>query len=99
MTKQTIDQLKKRYSKFHEQKIRVQAELEGAQKRLKDLQKQAKEEFGTHNINELTEKLATMKSSNEQKRQSYQESLDKIETELAQVEADFERTTADEESE
>lgn len=99
MTKQTIDQLKKRYSKFHEQKIRVQAELEGAQKRLADLQSQAKEEFGTHDLEELTEKLATMKSSNEEKRKSYQESLDKIETELAQVEADFEKTTADGDSE
>ncbi len=93
MARQTIEQLQKRYTQFREQKIRIQAELEGAQQRLKDLQKQATEEFGTHDQKELTEKLAKMKSENEEKRNAYQESLDKVEAELAKVESDFDASS------
>lgn len=98
MTKQTIEQLQKRYNEFRDQKIRVQAELEGAQKRLADLQQQANEEFGTHDLDELTAKLKKTKSENEEKRKTYQESLDKVEAELARVEADFDKAHAESET-
>ena len=89
MTNETIEQLQQRYAKFNEQQIRVQAQLEGAQKRLVELQSQAKQEFGTDNVDELQAKLETMKKENEKKQAEYQKGLDQIESKLKEVENEF----------
>lgn len=89
MSNDTIEQLQQRYAKFNEQQIRVQAQLEGAQKRLAELQQKAKEEFGTDDVESLQEKLEAMKMENEKKRSEYAKGLDKIEAKLAEVENEF----------
>ena len=86
---QTIEQLQQRYSKFRDQKIKVQTQRAEAQKRLSQLKKQAVESFGTDDIDALCKKLETMKRENEEQRKTYQLELDKIASELAEVQAEY----------
>ncbi len=92
MTSETIDQLQQRYTKFNEQQIRVQAQLEEAQRRLTELQEQAKQEFGTDDVTALQQKLEAMKMENEKKQSEYQQGLDQIELKLQEVENEFSET-------
>lgn len=86
---ETIEQLQQRHATFNKQHIRVQAQLEEAQKRLAELHQEAKAQFGTDDVEQLREKLETMKRENEQKRSEYQASLDQIDAKLKQVESEF----------
>lgn len=86
---ETIEQLQQRYAAFSNQHIRVQAQLEEAQKRLAELHQQAKTQFGTDDVDQLRQKLETMKRENEQKRSEYQASLDQIDAKLKEVECEF----------
>jgi predicted nucleic acid-binding Zn-ribbon protein len=86
---ETIEQLQERHATFNKQQIRVQAQLEEAQKRLAELNQRAKAEFGTDDVEQLREKLETMKRENEQKRAEYQSSLDQIDAKLKEVETEF----------
>lgn len=95
MTSETIDQLQRRYAKFNEQQIRVQAQLEESQKRLAELQDQAKQEFGTDDVEALQKKLEAMKKENEKKQSEYQKGLDQIESKLKEVESEFSETEVD----
>ncbi len=87
--KQSIDQLKQRYTVLHERKIKASATLDHAREQLEKLQKQAREQYGTDNIEELRAKLAAMEAENERRRAEYQADLERIETELATVEEKF----------
>jgi len=89
MSRETIEKLQERYAKFHKQQIRVQAQLEGAQKRLAELQQQAKTEFGTDDVNSLQKQLESMKKDNEKKQTEYQKCLDEVASKLETVEAEF----------
>jgi predicted nucleic acid-binding Zn-ribbon protein len=86
MTARSIEQLKSEYEKLNKKKIEAETELKGAEKQLKDLQKDAEKEFGTSDVDELTKKLKEMEAKNEKQRSEYQELLDKIAGELAEVE-------------
>ena len=86
---ETIEQLQERHATFNKQQIRVQAQLEEAQKRLAELNQRAKAEFGPDDVEQLREKLETMKRENEQKRAEYQSSLDQIDAKLKEVETEF----------
>lgn len=86
---QTIEQLQGRYSALNERKITAQANLITSQKNLADLQRQAREKYGTDDIAELQQKLKTMTEENEAKRSQYQMDLDQIEADLARVEQKF----------
>jgi len=89
MAGQSIEKLQQRYDKFSTQRIRVQAQLEGAQKRLTELERQATEAFGTADVDALQQKLKKMKDENEKKQTEYQKSLDQMEEKLRQVEVEF----------
>jgi len=89
MAGQSIEKLQQRYDKFSTQRIRVQAQLEGAQKRLTELERQATEAFGTADVDALQQKLKKMKDENEKKQTEYQKSLDQMEEKLKQVEVEF----------
>ena len=91
MSNDTIDKLQQRYAKFSKQQIRVGAQLE-AQKRLSELQSQAKKDFGTDDVDALQEKLQAMKKENEKKQAEYQKGLDEVEAKLKEVEAEFAET-------
>lgn len=87
--KQSIDELKQRYTVLHERKIKAGATLDHAKEQLEKLQKQARELYGTDNVDELRAKLAAMEAENERRRAEYQADLERIETELATVEEKF----------
>lgn len=89
MASQSIEKLQQRYEKFSTQRIRVQAQLDGAKDRLTELEQQAIEAFGTADVDALQQKLEKMKSENEKKQTEYQKNLDEIEAKLTQVETDF----------
>ena len=82
---QTIEELSERYKKLNEQKIQAGTNLDNAQKQLNELKKKAKREYGTDDLGELKKKLEEMKRKNEEDRANYQESLDKIEAELLDI--------------
>ena len=86
---QSIDQLQKRYQNLSEQKIKVETQRDHALTQLNDLKAQAKELYGSDDVEELKKILAEMKTSNETKRTEYQESLDSIDAELAAVDEKF----------
>lgn len=87
--KQTIEQLQKRYADLNTRKITAEANLINAQKRLSELQKQARETYGTDDISELQSKLEQMTEENESKRRQYQHDLDQIEADLGEVEKKY----------
>lgn len=93
---QTIEDLAQRYAKLNTRKIQAETNLENAEKQLAKLKQQAIKEYGTDDVDELQKKLKQMEADNEAQRSKYQTSLDKIEADLAQVDADFEAASADE---
>lgn len=86
---QSIEQLQKRYETLNTKKIQAARDLEHATKNLEDLKSEAKEKYGTDDLDALREKLAVMTRENEEKRSKYQADLDRIETELADVERKY----------
>ena len=86
---QSIEVLQQRYVKLNEKKIAAETELKGAEKRLKELQKEAHEKYGTDDVGALRKKLDDLKAENEAKRAGYQVELDRIESDLALVEERF----------
>lgn len=88
-SEQSIDELKQRYTVLHERKIKAGATLEHAKEQLEKLQKQARELYGTDDVEALRAKLAAMETENERRRAEYQAELERIETELTAVEEKF----------
>lgn len=88
-SEQTIEVLQQRYSKLNEKKIAAETELRGAKKRLEELQKEARDKYGTDDLAALQKKLEEMQAENERKRAEYQTDLDGIEDKLAEVERKF----------
>lgn len=88
-SQQSIDVLQKRYTALNTRKIQAETELNGAEKRLKQLQDEARQKYGTDDVAELQKKLEQMQADNEDKRAKYQADLDRIEGELAAVEQKF----------
>src|SRR5688572_30274124 len=92
---QSIEQLQQRYSELNTKKIQADTSLKHARDQLAALKKEALEKFGTDDVAELRAKLDAMKADNEEKRRQYQVELDRIETELAEVESRFAAQSAD----
>ncbi|TWT58667.1 hypothetical protein KOR42_20490 [Thalassoglobus neptunius] len=89
---QTIEELQSRYQVLHEKKIATQTNLTNAQSELQKLKKEALEKYGTDDLEELRSKLEELTAENERKRRDYQTLLEGIETDLAKVETDSERS-------
>ena len=83
---QDIEQLRKRHSQLERKKIEAETSLKNAGDQLKRLKKQAREAYGTDDLEELSKKLAAMQVENERKRSDYQKHLDEVESKLAAVE-------------
>lgn len=83
----TIESLREQYDRLNRRKIQAQTQLESATKQLEELEREAIEQFGTADVEELKVKLAEMERENERRRQEYQELLEGIERDLAQVES------------
>ena len=86
---QLIQELQQRYENLNTKKIQTRTNLENAEAELERLRAQAREKYDTDDVEELREKLATMKKENEKKRKDYEESLDEIERRLKKVEDDY----------
>ena len=68
--------------------------LQTAQKQLENLQKEARDKYGTDDLQELKTKLQEMEAENERKRAEYQQSLDSIEQELDEVDQKYSNESA-----
>ncbi len=87
---QDIETLKQRYEKMSHKKTEAETLLRTAQAELDRLQIEAKERFGTDDLEQLKAKLAAMESENLKRRREYQTLLDGIERDLKAVEAQVE---------
>ena len=83
---QSIEELQARYQKLNNQKVEAEINLKNAKKDLEKLKKEALEKYQTNDVAELRKILAQMTKENEEKREKYQQDLDKIEADLAKVE-------------
>jgi uncharacterized protein (DUF342 family) len=88
-SEQSIEELQKRYQKLHERKIKAETNLDHSQRELARLQQEAREKYGTDDVDQLRQKLNSMKNDNDEKRRKYQADLDGIESELEAVEQNF----------
>ncbi len=59
--KQTIEELTERYQVLNERKIQAQTNLKNAEKQLRDLQKKARDSYGTDDVEELKRQLEQLK--------------------------------------
>ncbi len=84
-----IEQLTQKYNDLNTRKIQANNDLKHARARLETLQREARENYGTDDLDELRKKLAAMKADNETKINAYRAELDAIEKGLAEVEAKF----------
>ena len=86
---QTIEQLQTRYEGLNEQKIKVSTQREHALQRLDELKSQAKQQYGSDDVERLSIMLKEMKSKNEEMRSQYQATLDGIDRDLAAIDEKF----------
>ncbi len=84
-----IEELAERYTGLNTKKIQAETNLDNARRQLQELQNQAKEKYGTDELDELRTILATMKAENEAKIEAYRAELDQIEQGLAAVDERF----------
>lgn len=91
---QSIEQLRDRYEDLNQQKIVFQTKRDTALEQLNKLKASALEQYGTDDVEQLRNKLAQMKKENEKLRSKYQQSLDQIESQLDEIQENFENETA-----
>ena len=91
---QSIDTLVQRYQKLDESRIVAETNLKNAQGQLEELQLEAKQQFGTAELEELKSILHNMQQENEKLQLDYQQHLDQVEANLAQVEKEYAATQA-----
>src|SRR5262245_22524792 len=85
---QDIEQLRRRHADLHVKKIQSETKKRESENRLSELKRQAREQYGTDNLDELKKKLEAIKADNERLRAEYQDHLDHIERELDRVSAE-----------
>ena len=86
---QPYEDLVKRHAQYHDAKIRAEADLRNANDALTQVKDDARKNWSTDDLEELTRMLRQMEAENEQHRREYQAKLDGIEAELRQVEEQF----------
>jgi hypothetical protein len=84
---QDIEQLRRRHADLHVKKIQAETKKRESENRLTELKKQARDQYGTDDLEELKKKLEAIKADNERMRAEYQDHLDRIERELDHVAA------------
>lgn len=81
-----IEALRVRYEQLNKQRIQADTRLEETRKQLELLQKDAVDQWGTSDLNELQKMLVTRQAENERLRSAYQASLAAIEEGLKKIE-------------
>lgn len=89
---QKLETLKKEYDSLHRQKITTEADLKNLEKSLEKLKATAQENYGTSDIAKLREILENRRSENEDRVAQYEEHINEIKGNLA----DIEKTPAEE---
>ena len=84
-----IEQLKAKHKELDTARTRAKANLESAQKQLDELRAEARQAYGTDDLDALRQKLAQMRDENERKRADYQQHLEQIQAKLGEVEKTF----------
>lgn len=85
----SIESLKSRYEDLKSRKITAEANLKHANDALNELREQARQEFGTDDLDELRKKLREMEAENERLRIEYDKHLTEIEESLADIESRY----------
>ncbi len=85
----SIEDLRKRYVTLNEQRISTSVHLKNAEESLDKLKAEARESWGTDELEALQKRLEEMTRDNEQRRDEYERHLAKIEADLADVERNF----------
>lgn len=88
-----MEELKKRYEGLSHKKTECETNLKNANKKLEELQAQARDQYGTDDLGELEKKLATMKAENQRLVEEYRASLDGIEADLKRVDESYQAQT------
>ena len=87
-----IEALKKEHARLDREKTTAEANLRNANEQLDLLKAEAREKYGTEDLDALKLKLKQMQDENERKRADYQKHLESIHAELAAVEEKFKRS-------
>lgn len=91
---QAFEELRQRYESLRDKKISAETQLKDSEERLDKLKKQARETYGTDDLDALQKKLETMKEENERLRADYQNHLDEVEGRLKTVEQQHQKENA-----
>lgn len=83
---QDMEALRLRYEELNKKKIAAETKLQSSNETLEKLRREARETYGTDDLNALRAKLEDMKKENDRKRAEYQQHLTDIESQLADVE-------------
>jgi hypothetical protein len=83
---QDMEALRLRYEELNKKKITAETKLQTSSETLEKLRREARETYGTDDLNALRAKLEDMKKENDRKRAEYQQHLADIEKQLADVE-------------
>ncbi|HAW28574.1 hypothetical protein [Gimesia maris] len=89
-----IEALTEQFQKLNKRKIESERDLVNAEQNLNELKQQARDEYGTDQLDALKEKLEQMKAENTRKRAEYHLSLVQIEAELQKIETEHHATDA-----
>lgn len=87
---ESIEQLRERYDKLNHRKTEAQTLLKQAESELERLRSEAKEKFGTDDLDDLKMKLAELEAENLRRREAYQKQLDSIDAALKEVDKKYE---------
>jgi hypothetical protein len=87
---ETIEQLRERYDRLNHRKTEAQTLLKSAEGELDRLKAEAKEKFGTDDLDTLKRKLRELEAENLRRREAYQKQLDAIDAALKEVDRKYE---------
>lgn len=85
-TAQPIEALRERHQRLAEERVRAEQNLRNLREQLDALKTEARERYGTDDLEKLRTQLAEMRAENERRRAAYQQHLDEVETRLAEIE-------------
>ena len=91
-TIQDIETLRKRHTELDRKRAAAEANLKTATDNLEALKREARELYGTDDLDALRTKLEEMKKENERKRADYQKHLDEIEASLDELDKQYARS-------
>lgn len=87
---ESIEQLRERYDRLNHRKTEAQTLLKSAETELERIRAEAREKFGTDDLDALKKKLAELEAENLRRREAYQKQLDAIDAALKEVDKKYE---------